>query len=358
MKNIFFPSYTIGEDAYASIPSICSDFGSSAVIIGGRTALEKAEKSIISAVKNSITFTDSLWYGGDATFENADKLLSCPEVEKADMIFAVGGGRAVDTVKCTAEKLQKTLFTFPTLASNCAPVTAVCAMYHEDHSFRGVWYRSRPPYHCFINTRIIAEAPSEYFWAGIGDALSKQYEVTFSARNDATDYVCSLGTELAASCSEGLLQYGEQAFHDIKQQKATEAAERVIQNIIISTGLISNCIPEDYNSSLAHALYNSHVGIPHARLHLHGAVVCYGVLVLLTMDGQLEERNRVFSFCRKLGLPSSLADIEMDKGPIEEYLDMALSKPDLRKTPYPVTKDMVRQAIMDLETYGKTCQNC
>ena len=76
------------------------------------------------------------------------------------------------------------------------------------------------------------------------------------------------------------------------------------------------------------------------------------------MDGQLEERNRVFSFCRKLGLPSSLADIEMDKGPIEEYLDMALSKPDLRQNSLPRNQRYVRQAIMDLETYGKTCQNC
>ena len=70
MKNIFFPSYTIGEDAYASIPSICSDFGSSAVIIGGRTALEKAEKSIISAVKNSITFTDSDSVKGCSQFQD------------------------------------------------------------------------------------------------------------------------------------------------------------------------------------------------------------------------------------------------------------------------------------------------
>lgn len=92
-------------------------------------------------------------------FENAEALTKIPEIQKADMIFAVGGGRATDTAKWASHLLKKPIFTFPTLASNCASVTAVCIMYNPDHSFRGSIYRDRNAYHTFINTDVIAHSP-------------------------------------------------------------------------------------------------------------------------------------------------------------------------------------------------------
>ena len=41
----------------------------------------------------------------------------------------------------------------------------------------------QPAYHTFVNTKIIADSPSHLFWAGIGDALSKECEVLFAARD-------------------------------------------------------------------------------------------------------------------------------------------------------------------------------
>ena len=192
MEHQFLPSYTLGEDAYDAVPQICGEFGKTAVIIGGNKARAAAEEDLRKSCKGKLEITDSLWYGDDATFENADALKQHESVQKSDMIFAVGGGRAIDTVKKTAGEMNKPLFVFPTLASNCAPVTAVGAYYYPTHAFRSVWYAHRPSYHTFINTRVIAEAPTEYFWAGIGDALSKQYEVEFSSRGDELSYRCRL----------------------------------------------------------------------------------------------------------------------------------------------------------------------
>ena len=56
-------------------------------------------------------------------------------MKQADMIFAVGGGRACDTGKYLANELDKPLFCFPTVASNCAAVTAISVIYHPDGSF-------------------------------------------------------------------------------------------------------------------------------------------------------------------------------------------------------------------------------
>lgn len=352
MQNVFFPSYTIGPDAYNEIPSVCPRFGRSAVIIGGKHALAAAEADIRKAAGDALTITGTFWYGGDSTFENAEALEKNPEIQKADMIFAVGGGRAVDTCKCAAEHMNKPIFAFPTLASNCAPVTAVCVIYYPDHRFRQVWYRSRPPFHTFINTKIIAEAPREYLWAGIGDALSKQYESLFSSRGKALDYVEALGIQIASGCSEGLLSNGEAALKSADQKKVSPELERVAQNIILTTGLVSNCVPEQYNSSIAHGIYYSHCSIPRTRPHLHGAVVCYGVLVLLTLDKQIEERDRVFDFCCRTGLPHCLDDVEMKQIDLDAFFTDVLKTPDLTHIPYPVTKKMLLDAMQNIESYN------
>lgn len=350
MEHQFLPSYTLGEDAYDAVPQICGEFGKTAVIIGGNKARAAAEEELRKSCKGKLEITDSLWYGDDATFENADALKQHESVQKSDMIFAVGGGRAIDTVKKTAGEMNKPLFVFPTLASNCAPVTAVGAYYYPTHAFRSVWYAHRPSYHTFINTRVIAEAPTEYFWAGIGDALSKQYEVEFSSRGDELSYSRGLGVQLARNCSEGLLCYGEEALKAVEKNEVNKDVDYVVQNIICSTGIISNLVLEDYNSSLAHALYNSHTGTPHEGKHLHGAVIAWGVLVLLTMDKQFEERDKMYQFCKNTKLPHKLAHIGLTDP--TELVKNALTKPDLRKTAYPVTEEIVLKAIYDLEKLG------
>ena len=74
------------------------------MIIGGKTALEKAEDKIKAALTSAVQVTDTLWYGGNSTYENVDQLLATPSVQAADVLFAVGGGRVCDTVKVVGEK--------------------------------------------------------------------------------------------------------------------------------------------------------------------------------------------------------------------------------------------------------------
>ncbi len=349
MDNHFFPSYTLGADAYEAIPAICGKYGKTAVIIGGQKSRAAAESKIRKAVEGHITITGSFLYGDDATFENGDRLAEIAEVQAADMVFAVGGGRATDTAKYTAEKLDKPIFTFPTLASNCASVTSVSLIYYPDHTYRANWYRSRPAFHTFIDTDVILHSPRSYFWAGIGDALSKEYESTFNARSDEVDYISGMGLRIAGNCSDGLIEKGAEALRDFDEGKDTESFRYVVQNIIISTGFVSNCVPAIYNSSLAHAIYNSHDQVPHKGSHLHGAVVCYGTLVLLTLDGQKEERDRMLAFTKEVGLPHHLSDIGVNRKDAPALVDFALEKPDIRHVPYDIKKEAVLQAIDELE---------
>lgn len=129
--SVYLPNYSVGPDCYEAIPSVTARYGKKVVIIGGKTALSKAQDAILAAVKGHLDVTAVLWYGGNSTYENVDMLMNTKEVQEADMVFAVGGGRAVDCCKTMADKMGKPVFTFPTIASNCAACTAICVMYKQ-----------------------------------------------------------------------------------------------------------------------------------------------------------------------------------------------------------------------------------
>lgn len=349
--SVFLPSYSIGEDVYEEIPNICGTYGKKAVVIGGKTAMAKAKEELLEAVKGSnIEIVDFVWFGGESSYENVEILKKNSRVQKADMIFAVGGGRSVDTCKTLCDQTGQPIFTFPTIASNCAGITAVSVMYDVNHVFKELYFPKKPAAHCFINTKIIAEAPSNYIWAGIGDALSKQYECTFSSRGDELDHTNLLGVDISRNCVEPLLRYGKKAYEDAKDHIVSYELEQVILNILITTGLVSVFVINDYNSCLAHSIYYGCTVLEKIeKNHFHGEVVSYGVLVMLTCDKQFEERDRVYRFNKSIGLPTSLADIEVEEEDLDKVLDKAMETGDIKHVPYEITREMVYNAIMDLE---------
>ena len=351
----FLPSYTIGIDAYTKVPSICSPCGKTAVVIGGKTAISKAKDELLSAINDSdLQITDFLWFGGNATHKNINNLLANSAVKTADMIFAVGGGRAVDTAKAVADKLEKPVFTFPTIASNCAPVTSLCILYNEDGSFGEFYMGKRPAIHSFINTSIIVKAPIMYFRAGIGDALSKQYEAEFNARKDELNHSNELGLQISRNCSRQLLKYGIAALADAKAQTSSTAFAETAATIIVNTGLVSVLVDNCYNSSLAHAAYISRTQLADCESHMHGEIVDYGVLFLLTLDGQLDERNKVYAFNKKAGLPVCLNDIGVHNNDLDKFIQVISEDKYITYAPYTVDKAKIKSAIDALEKYHQS----
>lgn len=359
--SLVLPAFTIGANAYDKVGQMTRHFGHKAVIIGGKTALSKAKPSLLKACEaNGITVTDVLWYGGDATFEHADALIAQDAVKEADFVFAVGGGRAIDTCKVVADKSDKPLFAFPTVASNCAPTTSLGVIYKPDKSLAGYYFTPQPPVHTFINTAIIADSPYQLFWAGIGDAMSKECEALYSSRKADVFHTIYLGQALAKVCQGPLLKYGEQALKDFKSQTLSPALQECILDIIVSTGLVSNCMtaPDEsyyYNSTVAHLFYNSATAVNHvAEKHLHGEIVSFGVLVLMTFAGMLEERAQLAEFYKKVGFPTTLADIDATEADIDTIVDRAPSIMEYKRMGDDITPELFRKAIVETDAFGKS----
>lgn len=357
---LVLPAFTIGVHAYDAIGKITKHFGKKVVIIGGKTALSKAKQPLLDAIaKTDLEVLDVLWYGDDATFEHVDRLLKEKAVQDADLVFGVGGGRAIDTGKVVADKADKAFFAFPTLASNCAPSTAISVMYKEDKSFAGYYYLDQPPVHTFINMAVIADSPFKFFWAGIGDAMSKECESELASRAAEHFHTVLLGRAIGKTCTEPFLQYGEKALADFKANQITYELQQVVLDIVISTGLVSNCTTGGeeyyYNSSLAHMFYNASTVLPQVvEGHLHGETVSFGVLVLLTYDKQFELRDKVAAFYKKCNYPTTLAALDIKADEIDAVVDAAPALREWTCVPTPMTKEAFKKAILDTDEFGKS----
>ncbi|MEI0699859.1 iron-containing alcohol dehydrogenase family protein [Brachyspira intermedia] len=357
LENLFLPNFSIGSDAYKDIYDVCSNYGKKAVIISGKKSMQASIESILNNIKD-ITITGMFHYGDKSTFENVDFLKEKKAVMEADMIFAVGGGKSLDTSKVLAHTINKPIFTFPTLASNCAAVTSLSVVYNNDGSFKKMFSDKRPPLHTFINTDIILNSPENYFRAGIGNAVSKQYEALFSTRNENLNYKNFLAVEIIKNCSNDILKHYSEAINDFQNKKVTDVLNRVILHIIYTTGLTSVMAKDDYHISLAHGMHHGLTKVKRIGDNLlHGELVSYGILLLLTMDKQYEERENIFKFNKSISLPTCLKDIGINKASLEDEelnsaLEVALAGKDLNMSPYKVDKEMILKAIIDLEDFN------
>jgi glycerol dehydrogenase-like iron-containing ADH family enzyme len=355
--SLSLPSYSVGVDCYNEIPHFARYYGKKAVVIGGKTAMEKTKDALLKAIEDSdMEILDFIWYGGDATYENGNMLVENETVKSADIIFGVGGGRCCDTCKYVADVMDKPLFTFPTVASNCAAVTSICVMYNPDGTFKDYYYPKLAE-HTFINTAVIADSPEELLWAGIGDALSKEYEVVFSSDSKKLMHTPLMGRQLSRICTDPLIEGGKKSIEDIKTHTPSTELEQVALDIIISTGIVSNLTTKFgeyyYNGSIAHCIYYGSTVTKEGHKHLHGEVVALGVLFLLQYSEQYDEYERIAKFNMSVGLPVCFDDVEITEDEFEVMVDKAMNTAEWENAPEGISKERFLEAMKRTNEEGR-----
>ena len=130
--------------------------------------------------------------------------------------------------------------------------------------------------------------------------------------------------------------------------------EQAVLAIVVTTGIASIFLTKDftpdYNSGLAHAVFYALTSYPVIEeKHLHGEVVGFGVLLLLLVDGQMEEFEKIYQLNKDLKLPVSLEEIEITKEQWQESMTRIPNMSDIRHYPYKVTPEMLAKAMEMLE---------
>lgn len=358
MITTILPSYTVGAGACAALGQVCAGSGARVLLpIGGKTALAKVLPSLTAAAASGgLTLLDPVWYGGGCTAANIRAAAHGPQASCAQAVLGIGGGKAIDTAKGAADLLGLPLVTVPTISATCAAVTALSVVYHEDGSFEGFRFYDRPPAHALIDLELIVHAPAQYLRAGMGDALAKHFEAAMSAQGDHPPYHSTLGLAVSASCKGPVLEYGLQALADCRAGQATPALEQAVLASIVSTGLVSLLVEEDYNGGVAHSLFYGLTLLPHIEEdHLHGDVVAYGVLVQLALEGREEELGAMAAFLKALGCPTCLKDLGLSPclPQLEPALRDAVTQSDMAHLPLRVTPQLLWEAILRVEALNE-----
>ena len=354
---ITLPRFCFGRGVYARFPALCRELGARFAVVGGVTGMEKGLPSLKASIEGTdMQLLAALPFGGACTQSAMDTLAGELAVLHPDFIVGMGGGKAIDTAKGVAHQLGVPLVSLPTLVSNCAPITALSVVYREDGPFDRFMFFPAPPALTLVDLTLAAHAPAAYFRAGMGDTLSKHLESTFSARGDvlgkALDHMSAIGLALSSTCYDPILQYGRQALDEVLRHEAGPAMELCARSIIVSAGLVSLTANDDYNCALAHAVCYGLQLFPHVEEScLHGDLVAYGALVQLALDGRENQARELRAFLTSIGTPVTLSDmnVPLDREALDSCLEEATAGPDMAHIPYPITKDMVFEAMSRVE---------
>ena len=297
-------------------------------------------------------------FGGECSATEIDRVSRVARDGNADAVVGIGGGKALDTAKAAAQPGKLALILAPTIASTDAPTSSLAVVYDEEGAFVELRPFGRNPDAVIVDTALIAQAPTRFLVAGMGDGLSTYFEADTSSRNNGRTVAGGVATRaalaLARLCYETLLEHGPSARLAVERDAVTPAVERVVE----ANTLLSGLGFESGGLAAAHSIHNGLTALPGAHHALHGEKVAFGTICMLL----LEERpaqivDEVVDFCLEVGLPVTLADIGLDGASREELdrVSVAACAPheNMHNEPFAVRPEMVTDAMLAADALGR-----
>lgn len=268
---------------------------------------ERVARSLAAASLEAVT---ELFQGQCSRAEIA-RTSAMARAHGCDVVVALGGGKTLDTGKGIGLETGGRLLIAPTIASNDAPTSRLVVIYHDDETWSETWHLPRNPDLVLVDTQVIAQAPSRFLVAGMGDALPTKFEAE-QCQAGAGNRNCLQGRQtraamvLAHTAYDLIRTHGLAAKRAVEKNLVTEALELVVEANVLLSGLGF----ESGGLSAAHALTAGFGALPELRGSLHGEQAAFGLLVQLVIENQ--DPNfiaELMEFYLQLGLPVSLADM-------------------------------------------------
>jgi len=295
-------------------------------------------------------------FGGECSKGEIKRLQEM--VKSADVIVGVGGGKAIDVAKAVAYYLKLPVIIVPTLASTDAPCSAVAVLYSDDGVFDETIVLDANPNCVVVDTEIISKAPVRLLVAGMGDALATYFEARASCASNSLTRAGGVSSVSAQALAK--LSYDILIADGLVAKCAVEAGEitPAVENIIEANTFLSGVGFESGGLGAAHSVHNGLTVLPEAKGFFHGEKVAFGVLVQLVLENaDDEEIATVFNFCKSVGLPTSLAQLNITDVTPEKLMAVATAscaeKQAIHNMPFPVSPEMVRDAIIKADKLGE-----
>ncbi|MFY9446244.1 MAG: glycerol dehydrogenase [Dethiobacteria bacterium] len=321
----------------------------------GRKRFEQTVRNSFKDSKCELVFAD---FGGECTKKEIARIAAIRDENKCDVVIGMGGGKILDTARAVAIPTGLPVVLVPTAASNDASTSAQSAVYHEDHRLDEILVYHRNPDMVLVDTHVIANAPARFLIAGIGDALSTFPGARVCVENYRRNYLGGYFTQtsyaIAKLCHQIVMDYGYQARLAVERKQVTKALENVIEAVILLSGIgfESNGIAAD------HAILFGFAELTHREHVLHGEYVAFCTMAMLVLEGRpREELDEMMRLCLKLGLPMTLADLNMADITEDELKIVGEGTCKIGSTahnePFKVTPDEVVAAIKATDAIGQ-----
>lgn len=367
-KAFISPSkYVQGENELLNLGFYIKSLGKSALIIGNADDIERIQDKLDQTAKHFGVELHLADFGGEATREEATRLKKFAKEKGADVIVGLGGGKAIDTSKTVAN--GHNLIICPTIVATDAPTSHSAVLYTKDHHFDDYAYFIQNPSVVLVDTTVIAQAPARFLIAGMGDALATYYEARATRRSNSNvnaglpngfhtgDTAPAKGTiasiTLARACYDTVLESGYNAKIACENNVVTPALE----NIIEANTLLSGLGFESGGLAAAHAIYNGLTVLDGPHNYFHGEQVAFTTFVQLVLENAPnQEIEELLDFSLSVGLPVSLADLDVKEVNYEDILKVAekacIPEESIHAMPFEVTPESVAQAIIAADAIG------
>ncbi len=361
--------YVQGEDELLCLGFFIKNYGKTALLIATEEDLERVSKQLDETAKKFDVKFEKSGFKGKCTKEEVERLRKVADEKKCDCTVAIGGGQAVDASKCVAQ--GENLIIVPTIAATDSPTSHSAVLYTDDGFFDEYAYFTKSPDVVLVDTKVIANAPTRFLVAGMGDALSTYFEARATHRSFAdvnAGLPCGARTgecppakatktamALAELCYETILEDG------LKAQAACEAGvvTQALENVVEANVLLSGIGFESGGLAAAHAIHDGFTALEATHDCMHGEKVAFGVICQLILENAAEkELERVLEFCANLGLPVCLEDIGLKDVSDDDLMKVAKMACDpeesIHSMPFKVNEDMVVAAIKAADILGRS----
>lgn len=358
-KIIMSPSkYIQASGAIGKLKDFSASLGKSFFILGTESGMKRTKTAIEKSFKGTdIKLTFEL-FNRECSKKEIQRLMEQTKKNGCDCIVGIGGGKLLDTAKAVAHYLNLPVIIVPTIASTDAPCSALSVIYTEEGVFEEYLVLPKNPELVLMDTQIIANAPTRFLVAGMGDALATYFEARAChqsfAKNMANLHPAKSAFALARLCYDTLLEDGYKAKLSVDNQVVTPAVE----NIIEANTYLSGVGFESGGIAAAHAIHNGFTAIHECHDFYHGEKVALGTIAQLVLENSsLEELSEVINFCISVGLPVTLAEIGIKEIKKEEIMKVAQAAcgplETIHNMPFDVTPEMVFAAILTADKLGR-----
>ncbi|MBR8741011.1 glycerol dehydrogenase [Nocardiopsis sp. MG754419] len=297
-------------------------------------------------------------FGGVPTKAESERVAKVIEEGGHDVVVGLGGGAAIDAAKAAGDNAGVPWVSAATVASTDAPTSALSVVYTEQGAFESYRFYERNPALVVVDTQLVAQAPTRFLAAGVGDALATWIEARALRGTDAPNMVAGIptraGTALARLSWDLLWEHALPALDAVEHDLVTPDVEAVVE----ATTLLSGLGFESGGLAAAHAVHDGLTAVDETHGIAHGEKVNIGSLTQLLLEGAATAEIEEFAeFTARAGLPTTLTEVglgEADDTVLDRVVEAAMAPEEtIHNLPFSPSHRDVRDALRAVEGVGR-----